>query len=125
MKMNLLVSCLFLFSLLSSAQENTIVQALKTNDATAVLKLLSDKSEVYLDAHGIAHDRQNAEKILSAFFTQEQVTTVKVLHRGEAKDKTSQYFIGRLTTTPQSVYRIFVQFNKGDQLISEIRLTKE
>lgn len=125
LKMNFLVSCLFLIGLHVSAQESTIVQAFKTNDPAAVLKLMSDKSELFIDAHGIAHDRLNAEKVLKSFFTQEQVTALKILHRGEAKDKISQYFIGRIITTPQTSYRIFVQFSKNDQLISEIRIDKE
>lgn len=124
-KMNLLVSCFMLVGLHGFTQESTIVQALKSNDATAVLNLLSDKSEMYIVSHGLAHDQEKAEKILRSFFTQEQVTTLKVLHRGEAKDKSSQYFIGRMTTTQPAVYRIFIQFNKGDNLISEMRIDKE
>lgn len=125
LKMNLLVSCLMLVGLLGFAQESTIVQALKTNDAATILNLMSDKSEIYIAAHGLAHDRQKAEKILNSFFTQEQVTTLKIIHRGEAKDKSSQYFIGRMTTTQTAVYRIFIQFNTTDNLISEIRIDKE
>lgn len=105
--------------------EQAFFNAIKAVDMTTVESYLEDKIEfcIYEDPQFMT--KQAAITKLKSFLTTNKPTSIEIMHKGNSKDRSSQYKVAKLTTT-QGVLRIFV-YSTGSvsqKTIKEIRIDK-
>ncbi len=106
------------FTSLSGIDE--IVAALKTGNAAQIAKYFDNTVEIALPDKTNSYSKSQGEMILKDFFSNSQVKSFDVLHKGE--NSGSQYCIGTLVTANGS-YRttVFMKQKADKQMIQEIR----
>ncbi len=106
------------FSFFSSIDE--IVNSLRAGNASEIARYFDNTVEITLPGKSNSYSKSQAEVVLRDFFSNNQVKSFDVLHKGE--NGGSQYCIGTLLTKTAS-YRttIFMKQKGARQTLQEIR----
>ncbi len=124
MKKYLLFLCLcIVLSSFITISFTQIASALKSGDASQVSKYLDNTVEITLRESTKSYSKNQAQLVLSQFFSNNPVKDFKLIH--ESENEGSQYCIGNLTTA-NGVFRTTIYMKqKGDkQLVQEMRFEK-
>jgi hypothetical protein len=124
MKKYLLFLCLcIVLSSFITISFTQIASALKSGDASQVSKYLDNTVEITLRESTKSYSKNQAQLVLSQFFSNNPVKDFKLIH--ESENEGSEYCIGNLTTA-NGVFRTTIYMKqKGDkQLVQEMRFEK-
>ena len=128
----LLLLALFLVTIASlNAQENgnsplpqTVIQAVKKGDASAIDPFMNSKVELVLPGKSGVFSREQAHFILKDFFKENQVRSFEMLHHGTRQNAT--FAIGRYSCSKGNYRMYFLVKNSGDNaVIHQIRIEKQ
>lgn len=117
---------MFVSAVSFSQSENSFFNALKNNDTAGLEMYLQDQIDLCIIDNqqilkkGIALDK------LNTFLSSHKITAIEVLHKGNSKDKSSQYKVAKLTTSG-GAFRVFVYSTSqemGSKSVKEIRIDK-
>ena len=111
----------FLFSITGYSQE--VLSALKSGEATQVARYFDQTVEITIGDDNRSYNKKNAEKLLHNFFKENTVKNFEVIHKSEST--TSQYYIGKLTTSG-GIFRttIYTKLKNNRTFIQELRFEK-
>lgn len=115
-----LAASLLLTSFTVTSGIDDIINALKTGNASQIAKYFDNTVEITLPDKSNSYSRSQGEMILKDFFSNTQVKSFEVMHKGE--NAGSQYCIGTLVTSTGSYRTTVFMKQKGDkQTVQEIR----
>lgn len=107
----------------SAFSQTTIINALKTGNATELSKYFDKTVEINFPDKSNSYSKRQAELVLRDFFNNNPVKDLSVIHKSEAT--ASQYFIANLTTATGKFRTTVFLKQKSDQLyIQELRFEK-
>jgi hypothetical protein len=114
---------LMILSSFSAISQTTIINALKSGNATELSKYFDKTVEINFPDKSNSYSKRQGELVLRDFFSNNPVRDLDIIHKSEAA--ASQYFIANLTTSTGK-FRITVFLKqKTDQLyIQELRFEK-
>ncbi len=116
----LIAASLLLTSFSVSGGIEEIINALKAGNASQISKYFDNTVEITLPDKSNSYSRSQGEMILKDFFSNAQVKSFEVMHKGE--NAGSQYCIGTLVTSNGSYRTTVFMKQKGDkQTVQEIR----
>jgi hypothetical protein len=106
-----------LFSFSSSIDD--VVSAINVGDAPRISKYFDNMVEISINEKSHSYSKSQAEMVLRDFFSNRDVKTFKVAHRGNSND--SEYVVGCLTTE-SGVYRtsIFMKVRGDKKVINSL-----
>lgn len=84
--------------------ESILVTAFKTGNATKIATYFGDNVDLSILGTANLYSKSQAQQILQHFFTTNKPQDFKIIHKGNAKS--SQYFIGELTSVKGGKYRV-------------------
>ncbi len=97
-----------------------VVTALKTGSASQLAKFFDNTVEITMPDKSNTYSKSQAEMVLKDFFTNNEVKTFEVIHKGD--NAGSQYCIGNLVTKAATYRTTVYMKQKGDrQVLQEIR----
>ena len=125
----LLTSVLFVLGMPVSGQDNAISArievAIRAGNAHELAKLLNSSVDLNIPGNEGVYSKAQAELILKDFFSKNNPTGYKTLHKGSSKDG-ALYSIGNLTTDKGMYRAYFYMKKKGEQyFIHEFSLNSE
>lgn len=116
----LLATSLMLTSFTVSGGLEDIISALKAGNASQIAKYFDNTVEITLPDKSNSYSKSQGEMILKDFFSNAQVKSFEVMHKGE--NAGSQYCIGTLVTSNGTYRTTVFMKQKGDkQTVQEIR----
>ena len=116
----LLAISLMLTSFTVSGGLEDIISALKAGNASQIAKYFDNTVEITLPDKSNSYSKSQGEMILKDFFSNAQVKSFEVMHKGE--NAGSQYCIGTLVTSNGTYRTTVFMKQKGDkQTVQEIR----
>ncbi len=109
---------------LSATSLDEVISAIRTGNAAEIGKNLDDPVSLSLPDKTGSFSKIKATDILQEFFSSNTVKSLDIQFKGEKGG--NQFCIGRLQTTT-GVYRItvFMKDKDGQQVVKEIRFSKE
>ncbi len=124
--MKILFFAFFAFTGLFNNSIDPITDALKAGDIEQLATYFDGQVEMSILEDSDLYNKQSAINKLQTFFSENQPTTFKQLHKGVSEGQKSSFFIGDLNT-PTASYRIYIylQEKNGKSIIQELRIDEE
>ena len=130
MRLFLFISVLVMYMLPIRAQDDKGISgrieiALKAGNANELAKLLHSSVDLNIPDNEGVYSKAQAELILKEFFSKNNPTGYKTLHKGSSKDG-ARYSIGNLETD-KGMYRayFYMKMKDGQYYIHEFSLNSE
>ncbi len=100
-----------------------VITAFKKGEPEILNAYLGNKLEVIINDKALVTDKENARKILTAFFRENKTLQFSVNHRGQRDE--SSFIIGTLQTV-NGAYRVncFLKKLQNNYVIHQIRIDK-
>ena len=117
---------MFVSAVAFGQSENNFFNALKNNDTASLEVYLQDQIDLCIIDNQQILNKSTAINKLSTFLSSHKITAIEVLHKGNSKDKSSQYKVAKLTTAG-GPFRVFVYSTSqemGPKTVKEIRIDK-
>jgi hypothetical protein len=89
--------------------QNDIFKAIGKADVSALSETFSNDIEICIGTEQDFYSKGGAIKRLEKFFGQVEPKSSAFKHKGNSKDKTSEYSVGTMTTTKGN-YRVFIYY---------------
>lgn len=116
---------LFISSQTFGQTEANFFNALKSGDIASMEPFMEDNIDFCLFEDQQIMSKKAALNKFKTFLNSQKILSVDVIHKGTAKNKSSQYKVAKLTTSTDT-FRVFVYSSGeiGNKTVKEIRIDK-
>jgi Domain of unknown function (DUF4783) len=90
---------------------DAISSALSTGDVSALVKFCGDQTSITLNDQEKTCTKAQAAEILRSFFAGNKPQTFNAMHKGQSRENSDLYCIGKMTTTSGG-YRVSIYYKE-------------
>lgn len=120
---NLLLILLFPLASLAFGPGDDIIKAFQSGNATNIAKFFDTNIDLQILSKDSTYSKSQAEQLLKSFFSNNSVSSFKVLHKVNSANDSSESIVGQMMSGGKS-YRVHILIGKSgaSKVIQELSI---